>query len=116
LVPLADRREDLGLRVAAILARAPGSAGARFTAAAVRHLFAYDWPRNIRELEECLLTALALAARSIPRSRHGATSWTRCSRPTGATWPPSRAPWARRARRSSAGEAVRPAPHGYRAP
>src|SRR5262249_22168191 len=61
LPPLAERREDLGLLVAAILARAPGGGAARFTASALRHMYAYDWPRNIRELEKCLTTALALA-------------------------------------------------------
>jgi len=61
LPSLAERREDLGLLIAAILARAPGGAGARFTAAATRCLHSYEWPRNVRELEKCLLTALTLA-------------------------------------------------------
>jgi hypothetical protein len=61
LPPLAQRREDLGLLVAALLARLPRGPACTFTPAAVRRLFEHPWPRNIRELERCLQTALALS-------------------------------------------------------
>ncbi|MBL8620291.1 MAG: sigma 54-interacting transcriptional regulator [Myxococcales bacterium] len=60
LPSLAERREDLGLLVGAILAR-HGGADARFTLAAARALFQHDWPSNVRELDMALVTALALA-------------------------------------------------------
>jgi transcriptional regulator of acetoin/glycerol metabolism len=60
LPTVAERREDLGLLIAAIVARHGGSA-ARFTIAAARALFQYDWPDNVRELDMALATALALA-------------------------------------------------------
>jgi transcriptional regulator with PAS, ATPase and Fis domain len=59
LPPLRDRREDLGLLLRALLRRR-GQA-ATLTAAAARRLFAYPWPYNIRELEQALGAALALA-------------------------------------------------------
>jgi DNA-binding NtrC family response regulator len=61
LPPLRQRKEDLGLLVAAILARAPGGAGATLERAAARALFAHDWPKNIRELEQALTSALVLS-------------------------------------------------------
>jgi transcriptional regulator with AAA-type ATPase domain len=59
LPPLRERREDFGLLVAALLARLGGS-GVTFTAEAARALLRYSWPRNVRELEKCLATAVAL--------------------------------------------------------
>jgi sigma-54 dependent transcriptional regulator, acetoin dehydrogenase operon transcriptional activator AcoR len=58
LPALRERREDLGLLLAALL---PRTANVRFTPAALRTLLRHDWPRNIRELEQCLSTAGALA-------------------------------------------------------
>jgi DNA-binding NtrC family response regulator len=60
LPPLRERREDLGLLVRALLRRRGDAAS--FKAAAVRALFAHSWPHNVRELEQVLGTALALAA------------------------------------------------------
>jgi len=60
LPTVAARREDLGLFVARILARA-GATGARLTVEAAALLLAHDWPLNVRELEQRLTTALALA-------------------------------------------------------
>jgi transcriptional regulator of acetoin/glycerol metabolism len=64
LPPLRERREDLGALVAILLPRAAGDAAAelRFQRAAGRALFLYDWPLNIRELEQALAAAVALAA------------------------------------------------------
>lgn len=56
LPPLAERREDLGLLVAALL-----PAGAELSLAAARALLRYHWPLNVRELEKALAVAAALA-------------------------------------------------------
>jgi transcriptional regulator with GAF, ATPase, and Fis domain len=57
---LRERREDLGILVSSLLSRA-GAAHARFTAEAGLALLQYDWPRNVRELEQVLGSAVALA-------------------------------------------------------
>jgi transcriptional regulator with GAF, ATPase, and Fis domain len=62
LPPLRARRADLGILVAAILARRVGPAPPAFTTAAARRLFWHDWPHNIRELEQAVTTACKLAA------------------------------------------------------
>jgi DNA-binding NtrC family response regulator len=56
LPPLADRRVDLGLMLTEIL---PPTA--QLAAATARALFAYAWPRNVRELARALGRAVALA-------------------------------------------------------
>jgi transcriptional regulator with AAA-type ATPase domain len=63
LPPLRDRREDLGLLVAAMLRRHfPDRAESiSFTPDASRALLFHDWPLNIRELEKCLTTAAVLS-------------------------------------------------------
>lgn len=63
LPPLRERRIDLGLILGSLLHRlAPGAApGVRMSAGAAEAIFRYDWPLNIRELEQCLASALALA-------------------------------------------------------
>jgi transcriptional regulator with GAF, ATPase, and Fis domain len=63
LPALCERREDLGLLIGELLKRlVPDSADlVRFNIEAGRHLFDYAWPRNIRELENCLATATVLA-------------------------------------------------------
>jgi len=64
LPDLVDRREDLGLLVGALLRRhaAELAATVRLHRSAGRALFAYAWPRNVRELEAALRSALAVAA------------------------------------------------------
>jgi transcriptional regulator with PAS, ATPase and Fis domain len=57
--PLAARREDLGLLVRALLAR--HGASSTFAPDAARALLRYSWPRNVRELEQALASAIALA-------------------------------------------------------
>jgi transcriptional regulator with AAA-type ATPase domain len=61
--PLRDRREDLGSLVAALLPRLLGAESAMPTLSveACQALFAYGWPSNVRELEQCLARAVALA-------------------------------------------------------
>ena len=61
LPPLRERREDFSLFVAAILAKL-GAAKATFTPEAARTLLRHSWPLNIRELEKCLASAVALSA------------------------------------------------------
>jgi transcriptional regulator with PAS, ATPase and Fis domain len=61
LPPLRRRLEDLGLLIAALL-RKHGGERATLTAEAGRALMRYRWPLNIRELEQCIASALVLAA------------------------------------------------------
>jgi hypothetical protein len=60
LPPLRQRRADLGLLIARLLARHCGDrALPHLERAAARALFLYSWPHNIRELEQTLTAALA---------------------------------------------------------
>ncbi len=62
LPALRDRREDLGLLIAALLGRHfPAQAGIAFTSEAARALLTHGWPLNVRELEKCLTAAVVLA-------------------------------------------------------
>jgi len=63
LPPVRERTEDLGLLVGALLQRlAPARADRiRFSGEAARALLLHDWPLNVRELEQCLAAAIALA-------------------------------------------------------
>jgi transcriptional regulator with PAS, ATPase and Fis domain len=60
--PLRERRVDVGLLTASLLRRlAPDRADrVEFSADAARAFLQHGWPRNVRELERCLETALAL--------------------------------------------------------
>ncbi len=69
LLPLRERREDLGLLVAQLLARDGGRAQG-LTVRAARALFRYHWPRNIRELDKCLYGAATLSDGSTIGSEH----------------------------------------------
>ncbi len=62
LPPLAERPEDLGLVTSRLLARLAPQKAARlsFEPEVVEALFRHDWPRNIRELEQALASALAV--------------------------------------------------------
>jgi transcriptional regulator of acetoin/glycerol metabolism len=63
LPPLRERREDLGLLVAALIRRTRGDQAEQvsFRPEAARALLVHDWPMNIRELEKALGTAVVLA-------------------------------------------------------
>jgi len=63
LPPLRARRMDLGILIAALLARHAGAEAAsyRFDRRCAEALVAHDYPLNIRELEQVLLALLALA-------------------------------------------------------
>ncbi len=60
LAPLEERREDLGLLIAALLEKHNLQA-TRFDRPAVLRLLAYPWPYNIRQLEQVLCSSAALA-------------------------------------------------------
>ena len=68
LRPLRERIEDLGSCIASILTK--HGANVRLTRNATRLLLQYDWPANVRELEQCLLRSLALAEAGTIRRRH----------------------------------------------
>jgi transcriptional regulator with PAS, ATPase and Fis domain len=61
--PLRDRLEDLGVLVAAILRKVAGDAAGSYTFGpdAARALVQYDWPLNVRELEQALRVGALLA-------------------------------------------------------
>ncbi len=62
LLPLRERREDLGALIASALEKL-GSDGSRVTLKqeAARALVAYDYPLNVRELEQAFYTAVRFA-------------------------------------------------------
>ena len=59
---LREMREDIPLLAAAILKRQAGGEAPRLSQAALKELHAYDFPGNVRELENVLERALALAS------------------------------------------------------
>jgi transcriptional regulator with PAS, ATPase and Fis domain len=63
LLPLRERRVDFGLIVATILRKVDckSAPGVSLAPDVGRALLSYDWPLNIRELEQCLAACLALA-------------------------------------------------------
>lgn len=65
LPPLRERRDDLGLLIGTLFAKlTQGQAHAGIAPDAVRVLFSYPWPLNIRELEQTLATAVVLSGGS----------------------------------------------------
>jgi DNA-binding NtrC family response regulator len=72
LPPLRERREDLGLLIAALLRKLAGDAASRvaFTPDAARALLLHRWPRNVRELEKCLSGAIVLAREGVVELEH----------------------------------------------
>jgi transcriptional regulator with AAA-type ATPase domain len=63
LLPLRERIEDIGLLVGALLHRLDPerASSVTFTLGGGRALMDHSWPLNIRELQQCLSVALALA-------------------------------------------------------
>jgi len=71
LPALRDRREDIGTLIAAILSRvAPAPERITLHRTAARALVRYTWPLNIRELEQALRSAVALADTGEIRLEH----------------------------------------------
>jgi transcriptional regulator with PAS, ATPase and Fis domain len=65
-----DRREDLGILIEALLARIPGGQSVRLAPAAGSAIVRYHWPRNVRELEQVLGSAVALASAGVIELEH----------------------------------------------
>lgn len=66
LPPLFERREDTGLIIAETIRRYDRSGGPRtLDATAAAALFAYAWPFDVTELEECVAAALAATSGEI---------------------------------------------------
>jgi DNA-binding NtrC family response regulator len=63
LPPLRERREDMGLIMATLIRRFASDRAntIAFDKEAARSLLLHRYPRNIRELEKCLESAIALA-------------------------------------------------------
>ena len=63
LPPLRDRREDLGILIAALLKRqlADRAGEISFSCDAARALLLYPWPLNVRELEKWLAASVVLS-------------------------------------------------------
>jgi DNA-binding NtrC family response regulator len=57
---LRERREDLAFLTTSLLARVAPGRSLTLSADAVRALYAYAWPRNVRELERALAAACAV--------------------------------------------------------
>ena len=72
LPPLRERREDLGLLIAALLRKLAGDAASHvtFTPDAARALLLHRWPLNVRELEKCLSGAIVLAGEGVVELEH----------------------------------------------
>ena len=101
LPPLAERPEDLGMLVADVLSHI----GARpLSRSAARALFAYDWPRNIRELHRVIEATVAENDRRHHRARSAAHGDPRSPRRVQGHEP------GRRARRGCQDRARRSAP------
>ena len=66
LPPLRERVEDIG----ALVAHFGGAAFRGMEPAAFRALCLYDWPRNVRELDEVVKRAVALAGVRTIRAEH----------------------------------------------
>lgn len=62
LTPLRDRPEDVSLLIATLLRRlSPERPDVKLSPEAARSLLEYDWPLNVRELEQALAGGLALS-------------------------------------------------------
>jgi transcriptional regulator of acetoin/glycerol metabolism len=71
LPPLRDRREDLGMLIARILPTATADpTRITLSKSAARTLFRYDWPQNIRELENAMRAAVGLCDAGEIRPEH----------------------------------------------
>jgi sigma-54 dependent transcriptional regulator, acetoin dehydrogenase operon transcriptional activator AcoR len=81
LPPLRERRFDLGILIGALMRRLDPAGRARITPAAARALFAYEWPRNVRELERALTAGLARSTGGLIDLDHLPDDVVRCSNP-----------------------------------
>jgi transcriptional regulator with PAS, ATPase and Fis domain len=71
LLPLRERLEDVALLIPALLRRhAPAREDVKLSPEAAALLLAYDWPLNVRELEQALAGALALSGKDAIAPEH----------------------------------------------
>jgi transcriptional regulator of acetoin/glycerol metabolism len=72
LPALRDRRDDLGILVAALLPKVARARASEVTLSpdVGRALLRYEWPLNVRELEQCLAASVALAPDGVIRVAH----------------------------------------------
>lgn len=70
LPPLRHRREDIGLLIASMVANYAPTGQVMFSADAAYAILSYMWPRNLRELESCLGTALAWRSSTMVEIAH----------------------------------------------
>jgi transcriptional regulator with PAS, ATPase and Fis domain len=72
VLPLRQRLEDLGAIISTLIKKLAGEQAGKVTVqrGAARALFAYDWPLNIRELEQVLATSLALSSDNVIMLEH----------------------------------------------
>jgi len=95
LPPLRERYEDLGALIAALLHELAPGVTLSFTKTAARALFRHPWPFNIRELEKCLATAVALTDDGVIDLCHLksiASATPNTTSPSSPTPPPSSSP------------------------
>jgi DNA-binding NtrC family response regulator len=87
--PLRARGEDLPFLVSALLPRAAaGAKAATFSPAFVRALLRYEWPSNVRELQQALARAVVLADCKRLETAHLAPEIRRASEETPSVQPP----------------------------
>ena len=65
LPPLRDRRSDIPMLVHHFLDRYAAGVHLQVTPAAMKSLLNYEWPGNIRELENCIARAITLGDRQV---------------------------------------------------
>jgi hypothetical protein len=70
LAPLRDRREDLGVMIAALLGELAPEGGISFGTDAALRLLGHPFPLNVRELRQCLASSLALAEGGVLHTVH----------------------------------------------
>lgn len=70
LPPLRQRREDIGLLIASMIANYAPTGQVMFSADAAYAMLSYMWPRNLRELEGCMGTALAWRSSTMVEIAH----------------------------------------------
>ena len=69
--PLRDRKDDISLLVHHFITRRPRGAGARrITEAAMQALLEYDWPGNVRQLENTIERAMVMAQNGLISPEH----------------------------------------------
>ncbi len=70
LPPLRERREDLGVLIAALLKKLAPERALRFSTSAGAALLRYSYPLNVRELHQALSVALVLATDDVIELAH----------------------------------------------